>query len=114
MIVYYRPGGRSERGYDLVVDENVIDGMACLFPPSAGLAMQRLALDGISWLLRPGGRLLTLSFTAFERPPYSTALAGWSRLPASAASCRLLETGAGPTPPSQRVVSETGGTGTSW
>ncbi|CAE8656738.1 unnamed protein product, partial [Polarella glacialis] len=63
--------------FDLVVDENLLDGMACRFPASEGLASFRQALLGIGWLLRPSGRLLTFSFTPFHEEPYAAVLKDW-------------------------------------
>lgn len=71
--------GLAPRSFDLVIDENVIDGMACRFPPSASTAAVRMALDGIRLLLRPGGRLLTVSFVPLHRLPYSTAFVDWEQ-----------------------------------
>lgn len=71
----FQPGS-----FDVIIDENVMDGMLCRFPQEAGASAQRMALGGIRWLLRPGGHLFTLSFAPMDEPPYAAALADWEHL----------------------------------
>lgn len=61
---------------DIVIDENVLDGMGCTFPPSRGRRQQKRALEGVWWLLKPSGRLLTLSFL----PPHADVMSPWRKL----------------------------------
>merc|ERR1712129_319253 len=49
------------RSADLFLDENVINGLACTFPPSVAASSVHRALMGAQWLLRPRGKLLTFS-----------------------------------------------------
>lgn len=85
---YARGGdGLEAESFDLIVDENVIDGMACVFPPSASNAAQRETLDGIRWLLRPTGHLLTISFVPLFNPPYAANFVGWARLEGPQPAC---------------------------
>jgi len=78
------------RSYDVVIDENVLEGMGCVLDQQEGFRAQQRALLGISKLLRPGARLLTLSYLPLDMPPHREALRDWSRLdwgcPASAGS----------------------------
>ncbi|CAL1168290.1 unnamed protein product [Cladocopium goreaui] len=67
--------------FDVLVDENVLDGMACRFPASKGLASLREALDGIAWLLKPHGRLITISFAPLTEGPYLEAFEDWALMP---------------------------------
>lgn len=84
---------------DVVIDENVLDGMGCTFPPEAGLEQQRLALAGMARRVRRGsGRLLTLSFLPLDREPFREVFAAWRKLAiqvpadlARAAGERLLD-----------------------
>merc|ERR1712217_309133 len=80
------PLSRRGGGADLVIDENVLDGMGCTFPIEAGVEQQRRALVGIARLLRPGGALLTLSFLPLDRSPHLHLFEGWYPLDFDAAA----------------------------
>merc|ERR1711974_497293 len=67
--------GFLPESFDLVIDENVLDGMGCTFPPEPGRLQQQRALGGIWRLLRPKGSLLTLSFLPLDEPRPTTASA---------------------------------------
>lgn len=75
---------------DLVVDENVIDGMACQHPPSASAAAVQKALNGVDWLLQPQGRLLSFSFVSLDSSLFDIALANWVQV---TSPCKPLPSG---------------------
>lgn len=75
---------------DLVVDENVIDGMACQHPPSARAAAVQKAFNGVRWLLQPQGRLLSLSFLSLDSSLFDVALADWVQV---TSPCKPLPSG---------------------
>lgn len=77
---------------DVIIDENVLDGMGCTFPPEMGLEQQQRALAGMARRLRhPEGRLLTLSFLPMERPPFLENFRDWQKLHLGVANATSLE-----------------------
>ncbi|CAJ1412766.1 unnamed protein product [Effrenium voratum] len=70
--------------FDVIVDENVLDGMACRFPISVGIASLQQALQGITWLLQPAGRLVTISFAPLAADPYLDSFYDWVLQPGCA------------------------------
>lgn len=67
---------------DLVIDENVLDGMVGTASKQKGVNMQMAAINGISRLLHPGGVLLTLSFLPLDGDPGAAAIFDqWRRAP---------------------------------
>lgn len=56
---------------DFVVDETVLDSMACVEPRGSGAKDQGLLLESVRKWLRPDGKLLTLSYLPLSFEPHS-------------------------------------------